>query len=529
MELKLKENINNYYIPERVSEVDKDFLTFEEDMISTSDVQMILDILSNKTHLVGKLPNPHNSILLYLTGITNTFDKTKARSDTIDGSPPDVDVDLAALERDKVIQWIVNHWGREQVANIITHGTFKPKSLARAYYRVTEGDGGDLAKILKMIPPAKYGKEATLEEIVELHPELSEEECYTEFYTAAQKLENMISNFGIHAGGLIISDFPISDVVPIWKNSKADAITQYDKNETEELGLLKFDLLSIDTLSIIKDTLGLIKRDLDIDIEPYTIPDGDTKAYKMMNAGLLTGVFQMETSGNAKRLFEGIQPQSIKELSDISALNRPGPAQAGLDRTYMDNKKRGSPPSDLPEPVAEILKGTYWTLVYQEQIMNLCSKLAGFTLQESDDIRRALGKKKKEILDSYEKQFVEGCKETGLEELYAKNLWEELLGFADYCLAGDTQVQTSEGYVAIEDLINRNDSPTVLSVDNEGNLIYQDIVQKHNNGIMGLYEYTLEDNTRVKCTKNHKFMTATGSMIEIDSAYRSEVDLLIKE
>lgn len=527
MEIKLEKTIREHYIAQRISEVDPDFLAFEEDMISAYDTQLILNILSNKICLPDKLSNPHNSIILYITGISDEFDKLRARSDTIDGSPPDVDIDFDALEREKAIQWVVDHWGREQVANIITHGTFKPKSLARAYYRVTEGNSLDLSEILKMIPPPKYGKEATFSEIVELNPLVAEEERFSEFYSAAQKLENMISNFGIHAAGIVISDFPISDVVPVWKNSKAAAITQFDKNEVEELGLIKFDFLSIDTLSIVKRTIELIKRDTDIDIDSFNIPDGDNKTYTMMNSGLLSGVFQMETSGNAKRLFEGVQPQNIEDLSDISALNRPGPVQAGLDHTYIENKKRGYPPLDMPDQVAEILKETNWTLVYQEQVMNICSELAGFTLRESDDIRRAMGKKKKSVLDSYEESFISGCKKTGLEEFYAKNLWKELVGFADYCLAGDTQVRTaSSEYMSIEDIMI-NEDVSIMSVGGKKGLTIQPVAKRHAYGMANLYEYMLEDGTKVRCTKNHHFMSTTGEMIEIDSAYLSGVDLLL--
>ena len=426
--------LSKFYLSDRLTKVDQDFLSYEEEMINDRDKSVILDLLYNNETTPIKLENPHNSILLYLCGLTDKFDFAKARSDTIGGSPPDIDIDFDALEREKAIAWVVENWGRDNVANIITHGTFKPKSLARAFYRVTEGSTKDLSEILKNIPPPKFGKEATFSEIVDKNPSIAEEQRYKEFYSAALKLENMISNFGIHAAGIVISDFPIYETVPVWKNSKAERITQYDKDEVESLGLIKFDFLSIDTLSIVKEAVRLIKQTKDIDIDIFAIEDGNEKAYKMMHAGLLTGVFQMETSGKAKDLINKIKPENIFELSDISALNRPGPMQAGLDKQYIKNKANGYKVDDMPDAVAEILKDTYWTLVYQEQVMNLCSKLAGFTLKESDDIRRAMGKKKKAVLDSYSAQFIKGCKnKSNLTEAYASELWEELVGFADYC------------------------------------------------------------------------------------------------
>lgn len=422
--------IKNFYIPERYEKVDKDFLEFEEDMISSKDQEIILSLLNNTLNKLTKLENPHNSIILYLTGITDSFDFEKGRSDTIGGSPPDIDIDFDALDRTKAIDWVVENWGRDKVANIITHGTFKPKSIARSFYRVTEGSSKDMADLLKMIPPAKFGREATLEEIVEKEPKFKN---YEPFYTSATKLEDMVSNFGIHAAGLVISDFPIHDVVPVWKNSKADMITQFDKKEVEDLGLIKFDFLSIDTLSIIKECVRLIKEKRGIDIDPWTLPDGDPKAYAAMHAGLLTGMFQVETSGKAKDLIQRIRPEMIPHVSDISALNRPGPAQAGLDEQYITNKNNGYPPEDLPDIIADILKDTYWTLVYQEQVMEIVSKVAGFSMRESDDIRRAMGKKDREFLAAYQQQFVDGAVSSGLTESYAEDLWEELLGFADYC------------------------------------------------------------------------------------------------
>ena len=424
------DEIKTFYIPERYNSIDEDFLEFEEDMISSKDQKIILSLLKNTSSKLVKLDNPHNSIILYITGITDTFNFDIGRSDTIGGSPPDIDIDFDALDREKAIQWVVEKWGRDKVANIITHGTFKPKSIVRKFYRVTEGSSKDQSDLLKMIPPPKFGREFSIEEIVEKEPKFK---TYEPFYTSSIKLENMVSNFGIHAAGIVISDFPIHDVIPVWKNGKADMITQFNKKEVEDLGLIKFDFLSIDTLSIIKECVKLIKAKRGVDIDPWTLPDGDPKAYAAMHAGFLTGMFQVETSGKAKDLIQRIRPEMIPHVSDISALNRPGPAQAGLDEQYITNKNNGYPPEDLPDIIADILKDTYWTLVYQEQVMEIVSKVAGFSMRESDDIRRAMGKKDREFLAAYQQQFVDGAVNSGLTKSYAEDLWEELLGFADYC------------------------------------------------------------------------------------------------
>jgi len=393
---KLINKIKTHYNQNRLALVDQDFLSFEEDLSTNQDLELVELAL---THNLKFVENPTNSIILYLTGLTDQFDNEKARADTRGGSPPDIDIDFEALGRDKAVDWVVEEWGRNHVANIMTQGTFKPKSLTRRFFKITEGDQEVMREILRMIPPPHFGKEPKLKEIIEgnkdkgyvAHPELATAHKYKEWYEFTKKLEGMVANFGIHAAGIVISDFPIPDTIPCWKNSKSEFITQYDMHEVEELGSIKFDFLVINNLDILKECVRLIKLRHNIEYDIYNVPDGDEKAYELMAQGLLTGVFQMETSGSAKKLIQRIKPTNLEELSDINALNRPGPMEAGLDEAYVVNKTNGYAPKDMPPALAEILKGTYWTLVYQEQIMRLVSELAGFTLQEADDVRRAMG------------------------------------------------------------------------------------------------------------------------------------------
>jgi DNA polymerase-3 subunit alpha len=196
--------------------------------------------------------------------------------------------------------------------------------------------------------------------------------------------------------------------------------------------------LGIENLSILRVCAEYIKKYKDTEFteqDVYSIPDGDAKTYDLLASGLLTGVFQMETSGSAKKLITTIKPQSIEELSDISALNRPGPMTAGLDTQYAENKNNGYPPEDMPEQLATLLSKTYWTLVYQEQLMELVRTLAGFTLKEADDIRRVVGKKKKEELAKWEPELKRRLHEVGgLSPDYIDKLWSDILGYADYAL-----------------------------------------------------------------------------------------------
>ena len=217
--------------------------------------------------------------------------------------------------------------------------------------------------------------------------------------------------------------------------------------------------------------------------------------------------------------------------------NRPGPLQAGLDKTYITNKLNNSPPEDLPENVAEILKASYWTLIYQEQIMRLFTDLAGFTQQEADDVRRAMGKKKLSVLEKYKEQFLNGATSIGgLMADYADSLWNDILGFADYCLAGDTEILLpidNKRSAKIQDIVKDQYNGFVLSYDTEVNnwsgqspYCAQKVSQWHSKGVKDVYRYTLEDGTYVDCTEDHKFLTLiSNNFLPIDKCYTNNVEL----
>lgn len=376
----LIKKIKELYIKQRLENIDKDFLEFEEEMIDLQDLEFILN--NYKDFINCKIPNPYNSILLYITGCSDQFDHKKQRSYIKGGAPPDIDIDFDATERYKAINYAIEKWGRERVANIITHGTFKPKSLVRRYYKITEGNEEDLSNILKKIPPPQHGKEPDFKEVLKANPALLKEEKYKGFVNLAQKLEGMVDKFGIHAAGLVISDYDLRDLFPLWtkkdKQLNEDGkkvevqqwITQFDMKEIEELGSIKFDFLSIDNLSILKETLRLLSLK-GIEIDPWNLPQDDPKTATLLANGLLAGVFQMETSGSARKLIQKIQPKNIEELSDISSINRPGPLQAGFDAAYIENKQNAYSPAEMPEALAELLKNSYWCILYQEQVNNI--------------------------------------------------------------------------------------------------------------------------------------------------------------
>ena len=235
----------------------------------------------------------------------------------------------------------------------------------------------------------------------------------------------------------------------------------------------------------------------------------------------------METSGTAKNLILQIKPESIEDLSAISALNRPGPLQAGLDKQYIVNKINNTPPSELPKQVAEILKASYWTLIYQEQILSLFTDLAGFTAKEADDVRRAMGKKKLEVLEVYKEKFIEGAQSIGnLLKDYAESLWSDILVFADYCLAGNNNVLLEDdSSTPIKEIVEKQLASKVMSFD--AKLFEQTITQWHSKGVHDVYRYTLEDGSFVDCTSNHKFLTEGNNMVEIQDIHDLKINLKI--
>lgn len=489
------------YLPERVDELDPDFLDFELEMMREEDKRRIEELLAR-----GKkdfLPNPYNSCVLYAAGLSGEFDFSKQRADTVGGAPPDIDIDVPKLQRERALAIIAEDWGRDKVANITTHTTMGPRSIIERYFKVTEGNSRDRAALTKLIPPDKFGKAATFKEMVEAHPEIKTK--YPDFYEAASTLDGLVSSYGVHAGGVVISDFPIKEAIPTMTTTKFERITQWDMHECEELGLIKWDFLGITTLSILEECLKLIEQTRGERIELASIPDHDEKTYRMLEEALLAGVFQMEASNVVKPYFVAIKPRSIGDIADITSINRPGPRQAGFDDKYIENKQTGYVP-DLPEVLKEILAPTHYTLLYQEQVMAIVARLAGFTLVESDDIRRAMGKKKKDVLEGYKKQFIDGCIAHGMTRTSAVDLWDELLGFADYgfnkCLFGSEQIETPTGPVPIE----RLEAGDIVYVHNNESLTPAPVKELIDSGEREVVEVTFDNGKTVKCTWGHKFL-----------------------
>lgn len=470
------------YLRSRVERVDEDFLKFEEQMTAPEDLELMLHLCRN-TELC-QIQNPHNSIMLYVLGLTNDFDFKKGRSNTIGGSPPDVDLDFSSRDLSKLVKWMKDYWGTERVVNIGTYGVMKPRSFTDKFFRATAPKPPDFTGITDQqeqdklareyertlyqhqqkgrtiracIPEDQFGKSPTIHETIygndakgyEAHPELLKPE-YQEWREAALKFEGIVSSAGVHPAGIIVSDDPVVDHIPLMYSEEPEsgewrAVTQYTKDEVEELGLLKYDLLRTDNLAILKLAFELIKKHQEQDVTFESIPDDDQVSYELLRKGYLQGVFQMEASEAPREIIELFQPNNLFELSDCSAINRPGPKSLGLHLMYAGNKSRGSPPKDMHPAEADILKTTYWTMIYQEQAMEICSKLAGFDLKEADDIRRSMGKKDEKKMAKIKPAFLEGCARVGaIDAKYALVLWDKLIKYADYAFNSAHSVSYSQ-------------------------------------------------------------------------------------
>jgi DNA-directed DNA polymerase III PolC len=427
------EKLKDFLVPERAAKVDADFLDFEERTLTTQDRELLLNLLSAGALGTIKLSNPHNSLLLYVLGLSDEFDSQRARSDTIGGASPDIDVDYSSAERKRVLAWVVDHWGREKVANIATCNLLGPKSVSRKYFSVTEAPEGLLQRLAPLIPDTEYGKQATYSDLLEAQPGLPSDPVYRDYCVVASTLQDVIQAVGVHASGIAIAPEALIDRVPLFKTTDYEVVTQFDKEELEELGILKYDFLAIDTLSILSEALRLIHLRRGEEIDLYSLPQDDPTTFALLNKGYLAGIFQMEASNTAKQLISQIQPSSIDEISIVTALNRPGPIEAGFHKQYVTNRDSGTPPSGMPPVVQKALSSTAYVMVYQETVMNLFHEVAGFTLKEADDIRRAMGKKKKEVMELYQERFISGAQAvSGLEREYAQTLWDEILGYSNY-------------------------------------------------------------------------------------------------
>ncbi len=347
-------------------------------------------------------------------------------------SMPDMDIDFADDRRDEVIRYVVERYGADRVAHIITFGTMGAKAVIRDVARVLGFSYGEADRIAKMIPG--FPLNITLDESIEKAPALAEqvrrEPRVAELWNVAKALEGCTRHASVHASAVVISDEPLMDRVPLYKDPKRpELITGLAMGPIEKLGLLKMDFLGLKTLTVIVDTVRLIREARGIGLDPDLLPLDDAAAYQLLAEAKTFGVFQLESAGMRDAL-RRLKPQRIEDIIAMVALYRPGPMDL-IDEFI--NRKHGRSPIAYEHPRMERhLQETYGIMVYQEQVMRLAADLAGLTLGEADTLRKAMGKKDRELMAQQREKFIGGCKANKIDARRAEKIWDQIDKFAGY-------------------------------------------------------------------------------------------------
>jgi len=360
-------------------------------------------------------------------------------------SMPDIDIDFDDDGRSKIIDYVVKKYGRNQVAQIITYGSMAAKSSIKDVGRVLDIPLPDVEKLTKMVPDISLAKvfnsdEAMLKKMLNAEQQeqanqmrtiIAGNDIFAETLQHAKKLEGSVRNTGIHACGVIISPDDITNYIPVCTSKDAELlVTQFDNKVVEDAGLLKMDFLGLKTLTIIRDAIALIKENYGVDIDPDEIPLDDEKTYELYQRGETNGTFQFESGGMQKHL-KDLKPTNIEDLIAMNALYRPGPMQ--FIELFIQ-RKRGDVEVEYPhELLTDILKDTNGIMVYQEQIMQAAQIMAGYSLGEADLLRRAMGKKKMDVMQQQKEKFVEGAYRIHqVDKKKSSDVFDIMMKFAEY-------------------------------------------------------------------------------------------------
>ncbi len=348
-------------------------------------------------------------------------------------SMPDIDIDMQDTRRGEVIDYVIEKYGQERVAQIITFGTMAARNAVRDTGRALGMPYSEVDLIAKVIPVPIQGRHIPLAKSIKDDPALKSEyqtnQRAKRLIDLAMRLEGTIRSNGVHAAGVVIAPDAIVKHTPLQRAQKGGISTQYSMGPIEELGLLKMDFLGLSNLTIIDSTLAIVRKVYDEQINLAELPLDDSKTFELLSTGDTTGVFQLESAG-MKRYLKELKPNEFADIIAMGALYRPGPL-AEIPR-YIEGKHNPGKVTYPHESLKPILESTYGVLVYQEQIIQMLQLIAGYTPGEADLVRKAIGKKKRDIMKAEEPKFIEGCKKKGLTQAQAEALWATIQPFADY-------------------------------------------------------------------------------------------------
>jgi DNA polymerase-3 subunit alpha len=350
-------------------------------------------------------------------------------------SMPDIDIDFCVRGRGDVINHVAELYGRDSVCQIITFGTLASRAAIKDVGRALEMPYSEVDRIAKMIPPPVRGRNVSLTQALEQVPELRKEietnPNVKELMEIAQRLEGCARHSSVHAAGVVISPVPLQELIPIAVSGKEEITTQFVMSDLEKTGMLKMDFLALTTLTVINDCLISIKQSLGQEINWEDLALNDEKTMAVFGEGRTDAVFQFESSG-MQEICRKLKPKDVEDLSALNALYRPGPLDGGMVEEFIQRHRGLKTVRYLVPEMKEILSNTFGVLVYQEQIMQLAQKLAGYTLSEADLMRRAMGKKKREEMAVHQQKFVDGAVERGIKREKAEKIFSLMDKFSDY-------------------------------------------------------------------------------------------------
>lgn len=449
-----KESSNDYLekiciegLKVRLGDIDRsdylERLTYELDVIKSmkfSDYFLIVWDFMKFAHSNGILTGPGRgsaagSLVAYVLNITDVdpiryqlFFERFLNPERI--SMPDIDIDFPDNRRDEVIAYVAKKYGQLHVAQIITFGTLAARAVLRDVGRVMGISPKEADFISKQIPSSLgITLKQAIKESSSLREYISSSDLGKRLYETAIKLEGLPRHTSTHAAGVVISEEPLTNLVPVQEGHNETYLTQYSMDILEELGLLKMDFLGLRNLTILDNILSYIRKETGKKIQLNNIPFNDAKTYELLSNGDTTGIFQLE-SGGMRKVLESLEPTNIEDIVAVNALYRPGPMEN--IPTYIERKHEREQIVYPHDDLKEILKPTFGVIVYQEQIMQIAATMAGFSLGEADLLRRAVSKKKKEVLDEEREHFVKGCLNKGYTLETSHSIYDLIVRFANY-------------------------------------------------------------------------------------------------
>src|SRR5271155_413341 len=347
-------------------------------------------------------------------------------------SMPDIDIDFCMRRRGEVIDYVRKTYGEKSVAQIITFGTMAAKAVLKDAGRALDMPYGEVDKIAKMIPTTlNIELEDALKQTPQLESLRKTDDRVKELVEVALRLEGLARHASTHAAGVVISPQPLTEIVPLYKSNKDEITTQYDMNALERIGLLKMDFLGLTTLTVLDDAVRMIKENRGVEIDLPGLQFDDEKTYALFARGETSGIFQFESHG-MRDILKRYQPTRLEDLTALNALYRPGPIQGGMIDDFIARKHgKKKVAYDLPE-LEQILSETWGVILYQEQVMQIANRLAGFSLGDAVMLRRAMGKKKHEEMAAQREKFLTGCAVRKVNAKKAEKIFDLMAEFAGY-------------------------------------------------------------------------------------------------